>query len=141
MAETSYQALVIKELTKFIDNMKAKTPDKGSNRGTLVTEAFLWDTIEKYAGQNSEAAWAALVREEIVEPKENYKTPGDFTASETPAFSVQVKVTEPRKGFKAEVLQETLKKKYRVPLHTSKEMIEAAKVPGNPVRTFRIVER
>jgi hypothetical protein len=139
MSDASFQATIIKSLTKLVEDLKAKSPDR-SNTGIVIGEAFICDVVEKYAHAQSEAAWAKLETEEIINRTEDLGE-GDHTLAESQKFSVQLKQSKPRKNFKAEVLQTALQKKYRVPLHTSKEMIEAAKVPGNPVRTFKIVER
>lgn len=137
---STFEALIIQNLTKITEQILDKSPDAKHNTGRVIGTAFMWDKIEAYAKKKSELAWKQLEDEEIIDKSENLTT-GDHTLAESPAFSVTVKQTEPRKGFKEDVLQQALQKKYRVPLHTSKEMIAAAKVPGNPVKTFKIIER
>lgn len=138
MPEMTYTATVYNHLIKLRDALDKLNPDTKHNAGRLIGRAFFWDQIAKFAKKQSEVAWDELENEEIVSYVES---PGDHTLAESPHFMVMDKVSEPRRAFNADVLAEDLKKKYKVPVPISKELIEKAKIPGKSVHTSTIVER
>jgi hypothetical protein len=136
----SYETDIIKALSKMGKN-GTENPDAKSNTGRLLGEAFLWDRIEAYARNRSEAAWAALEKEGIVEDTAKL-TPGDHQLAQSPSFAVFAKVTNPVKRFSQGELATLLaKSKYKVPISTTKEMCDLAKVPTKPMVSLKVVER
>jgi hypothetical protein len=136
----SYETDIIKSLAKFGSNSTAN-PDAKHNQGRLLGEAFLWDRIEAYARNRSEAAWNALEKNGLV-PNKKSLDPGDHQLTESPSFAVFARVTHPVKRFSGDELATLLaKSKYKVPVSTTKELIDQAKVPTNPMVTMKVVER
>jgi hypothetical protein len=136
----SYETDIIKALSRMGKN-GTENPDAKSNTGRLLGEAFMWDRIEAYAAQRAEAAWAALEKEELV-PDKKTLTPGDHQLAQSPSFAIFARVTQPVKRFSGDELAILLaKSKYKVPVSTTKELIDQAKVPTNPMVSMKIVER
>jgi hypothetical protein len=136
----SYETDIIKTLAKMGKNGTIN-PDAKHNTGSLLGEAFMWDRIEAYAKNRSEAAWAALSKEGLIPDKKSLD-PGDHQLVESPSFAVFARVTNPVKRFSGDELATLLaKSKYKVPVSTTKELIDQAKVPTSSMVTMKIVER
>ena len=136
----SYEVEIAKALAKIGKNGTAN-PDAKHNQGRLIGEAFLWDRIAKYAEAKSDAAWAAMLKEEVI-PEKSTITPGDHELAYSPSFTVIAKATQPVKRFDANEFATMLaKSKYKVPVSTTKEMLDAARVPTKPIVSMKIVER
>jgi hypothetical protein len=136
----SYETDIIKALTKFGGNSTAN-PDAKHNTGSLIGEAFMWDKIEAYAKSRADAAWLRLAREGIINDKKTLD-PGDHELASSPSFLVVAKVTNPIKRFNGDALATLLaKSKYKVPVSTTKELIDQAKVAGNSAVTMKVLER
>lgn len=138
MPNVSFTAEVHKLLSVMPEKCDKLNPDSKSNTGRLIGRAHFWDAFLDYAKKQSDQAWKALEDEEIIEQVDET---GTHTLAESPSFSVIDKVSEPRKGFKPDVLVAALNKRYKVPKPVATEMIEAAKVPGNRVHTLSTVQR
>lgn len=68
--------------------------------------------------------------------------PGDHAIGVTPSFTVNCKVSNPRKAFNADELSRLLNKsKFKVPVPVAKEFIEKAKIEGKSTKTYSIAER
>jgi Icc-related predicted phosphoesterase len=135
----TFTAEIHKEITKLFERIEKKNPDLTSNTGNLIGRAHIWDQIQSYAKKQSDVAWEALEKEDIVNSKG--LTSGEHTLAESPHFFIVANVTKPYKKFSPDVLAESLKKKYRVPLPVTKELIEQAKVDDKPRTSLKIVER
>jgi hypothetical protein len=137
----SYHADIIKALSKFGNTNGTVNPDGKHNTGRMLGEAFMWEQVAKYAEGRADAVWAEMLAEGIVPKKENLKE-GEQEIAYSPNFVVIGKVTAPVKRFNGEELAQMLaKSKYRVPMSTTKEMIDKAKVPTNPMRSLKVIER
>jgi len=136
----SYETDIIKALSKFGTN-STTNPDAKSNTGRLLGEAFMWDRIEAYASNRSATRWAALEKEGHI-PDKKTLDPGDHQLAQSPNFAIFARVTQPVKRFNADELAILLaKSKYKVPISTTKEMIDAAKIPSTSMVTMKVVER
>jgi hypothetical protein len=136
----SYETEIIKTLSKIGKN-GTLNPDAKHNQGRLLGEAFMWDRIEAYAKNRSEAAWSALSKEGII-PEKKGLDPGEHQLAQSPNFACFARVTQPVKRFSGDELATLLaKSKYKVPVSTTKELIDQAKVPTNPMVTLKVVER
>jgi len=136
----SYETDIVKFLSKLGKN-GTENPDAKSNTGRLLGEAFMWDKVASYAEARSKAAWEMLAREELV-PDKKTLSPGDHQLAQSPSFAIFARVTQPVKRFSGDALAESLaKSKYRVPISTTKELIDQAKVPGVSMVTMKVVER
>jgi hypothetical protein len=136
----SYEADIIKTLAKMGKNGTIN-PDAKHNTGSLLGEAFMWDRVEAYARNRSEAAWAALSKEGLI-PDKKTLDPGDHQLAQSPNFAVFARVTHPVKRFSGDELAILLaKSKYKVPVSTTKEFIDQAKVPTNSMVSLKVVER
>lgn len=138
MSDITFTATIFNELTKLKTKLDDKNPDTKSNTGRLVGRAHMWDQIAKYAKKQSELAWGVLEKEEIVSYVES---PGIHRLAESPHFTVTDRVSEPRKAFNADALAEALKKRYKVPVPVTKELVEQAKLPTKCVHTTTVEER
>jgi hypothetical protein len=137
----SYETDIIKALAKFGKNGGTENPDSKNNVGRLLGEAFMWDRIEAYARNRSTAVWEELEKEGIIEDKRDL-TPGDHQLAQSPSFALFARVTQPVKRFSGDELAQRLaKSKYKVPVSTTKELIDQAKVPTKPMVSMKVVER
>lgn len=136
----SYEAEIVKALGRLGKN-GTENPDIRHNQGRLLGEAFMWDKVAKYAEARSDAVWKQLEKEGIV-PRKDTLTEGDHELASSPSFLALGKVSRPINRFSGEELALLLEKsKYKVPVSTTKELIDRAKVPSNPARTLKIIER
>jgi hypothetical protein len=136
----SYETEIVKALAKFGSNSTAN-PDAKHNTGSMIGEAFMWDKIEAYAKARADAAWLRLAREGIIKEKKALE-PGDHELAASPSFLIVAKVTQPIKRFSADALANMLaKSKYKVPVSTTKELIDQAKVAGTSAVTMKVLER
>jgi len=137
----SYQTDITRVLAKLGKNGGTENPDSKHNQGRLLGEAFLWDSVEKYAKGRSDAAWEALLREGIIPAKKDLSQ-GEHEMASSPSFVAIARVTAPVKRFSADELAKLMvKSKYRVPESTTKEMVEKAKVPTTSMASLKIIER
>jgi len=136
-----YQTDIIKALSKFGHSNGTTNPDEKHNAGRMLGEAFMWEQVAKYAEGRADAVWAEMTVEGIV-PKKEALEDGEHEVAYSPSFVVISKVSKPVKRFSGEELARMLNKsKYRVPLSTTKEMIDKAKVDSNPMRSLKVIER
>lgn len=138
MPVISYQAQINKIITKMVEDFLGNF--KG-NSDRYFARYFFWVIVEKYAKAQKDTAFETMVKEELIEKDHRALPAGEHTIGTSPNFFVSDKVSKPRKSFDDRVLAMALKKKYKVPLPVTKEMVEAAKVDGNPTHTITIVER
>lgn len=137
----SYETDIIKTLTRLGKGNGTANPDAKHNTGSLLGEAFLWDHVRRYAENRCDAAWKAMNKEGLI-PDKKTLDPGDHQLTQSPSFAVFARVTQPVKRFSGDELAELLaKSKYKVPVSTTKELIDQAKVPTNSVVTMKVVER
>ena len=137
----SYETDIVKVLAKMGKGNGTVNPDAKHNTGSMLGEAFMWDRIEAYAHNRSEAAWAALAKEGLI-PDKKTLDPGDHQLAQSPNFAVFARVTQPVKRFSGDELANLLaKSKYKVPTSTTKELIDQAKVPTNSMVSLKVVER
>jgi hypothetical protein len=116
-------------------------PDAKHNQGALIGQAFLWDEIERYAKAQSDATWKKMEVEGIIPDLSTLDT-GDHELAYSPSFTIHASVSQPVKRFKQEELAQLLaKSKYKVPISVTAELCDQAKLPGNPQRKLKIIER
>lgn len=137
MAEISYQAKIIKALTDAV--FKIASPDK-TNKGSLLANAFLWDTIQSYAKKQSDAAWADLEKAELYDPKDAGDTPGTFVLAKSTHFTLTLTQSNPVRRFSVDYLAKQLKAKYKIAEPISKQLCEEAKQPTKPTKSLNIIE-
>lgn len=136
----SYETDIIKFLSKLGSNGTVN-PDAKHNTGGLLGEAFMWDKVEAYAKARADAAWLRLAREGIIADKKSLE-PGDHELASSPSFLAIAKVSQPVRRFSAEALANLLaKSRYKVPVSTTKEFVDAAKVPSSSTVSMKILER
>jgi hypothetical protein len=136
----SYKTDIVRFLSGIV-NKSVPNPDAKHNQGRLIGEAFLWDEVERYAKGKSDAAWEQMEKEGII-PDLNALETGDHELAYSPSFTIQATVTQPVKRFKQEELAQLLaKSKYKVPVSVTVELCDQAKLPGNPQRKIKIIER
>lgn len=136
----SYETTLAKALSRLGKN-GTENPDAKHNTGRLLGEAYMWDQVEKYAKGKSDAAWKAMAKEGLVPDKKSLD-PGDHQLADSPSFAIFAKVTQPIRRFDGDELANLLaKSKYKVPVSTTKELIEEAKVPTTSTVRMVVVER
>jgi hypothetical protein len=132
------------DIIRFMSGIAAKTlpnPDSKHNQGALIGTAFMWDEIEAYAKKKSAEAWEKLESEGII-PDIRTLDGGDHELAYSPSFTVQASVSEPVRRFSREELAKLLaKSKYKVPVSVTAELCDQSRLPGNPQRKLKIVER
>ncbi|HEY6020876.1 MAG TPA: hypothetical protein VIY48_13545 [Candidatus Paceibacterota bacterium] len=135
---STFNAKIHSEITKWAERLLNYNPD-GSNAGGFIARAFFWDQVQAYAKKQSDAAWEQLEKEDLV--RTSGLTEGAHTLCESKNFIVLGTMSKPYKKFREDILAEMLKKKYKVPLPASKELIEAAKVEDKGRLSLKIIER
>lgn len=136
-----YETDIIKQLTKLGKANGTINPDAKHNTGSLLGEVFLWDHVRRYAESRCDAAWRAMTKEGLI-PDKKTLDPGDHQLTQSPSFAVFARVTHPVKRFSGDELAILLaKSKYKVPVSTTKELIDQAKVPTSSMVTMKVVER
>jgi hypothetical protein len=115
-------------------------PDAKHNRGVLLGKAALWDEALDYCKRQSEGAWKALEASGIIEHDETLAK-GDYELCNSPHFACTLKISAPVKRFDSDALVQAMVKRFKCTAADALAMIEAAKVPGNPRKSFAIVER
>jgi hypothetical protein len=97
--------------------------------------------VAKYAEGRADAVWAEMTVEGVVPKKEDLKE-GENEVTYSPSFVVISKVSRPVKRFSGDQFAAMLSRsKYKVPVSTTKEMLDKAKIDGNPMRSLKIIER
>lgn len=136
----SYESNIVRALSRLGRN-GTENPDASHNTGKLLGEAFMWEKVAKFAESKAKAAWGAMEKEGIV-PNKATLDPGDHELAYSPSFTVIAKVTQPVRRFDADEMAMLLaKSKYKVPVSTTKEYLEQAKVPTKPVASLKVMER
>lgn len=134
----SYQAQIIKIVTDATN--KLQSPEK-SNTGVMLSEAFLWDTIQDYAKKKSDEAWTRLEKAEIYNLDDAGEVAGTYVLAKAPRFTLQVTQTNPVRRFSVDWLAKFFaKSKYKVPEPITKQACEDAKQPTKPNRSLKIIE-
>lgn len=115
-------------------------PDKTHNIGNLLGIAFMWDEIQKIAGQRSKEAWKALEENGIVN-RDNLSV-GEHVLADSPHFAITAKVANPPMRFNADELVGIMyKSKYKVPAATMTSFIDQAKREGTGSVTLKVMEK
>lgn len=128
---------------KIIQHMMLfeKLAEEFSEDDYLSAHTFIWDTVAKYAEKKSDACWARLENENIIE---GYKelVPGTHVVHQSSRFEIECKVTNPVQRFNPSVLAELfLKSKYKVPTAITLQKVDEAKVGDKSNRMLSIKER
>lgn len=132
------------EITKLLSNLQDKAmqvnPDSKHNTGRSIGDAYFWDEVVKFAKGKSDQAWERLEMQGIsLDDKAN---PGDHALGVSPSFTVNCKVSEPRRAFSlGEAAQLLNKSKFKIPIPLATELLERAKIPGKSTLTYSIAER
>jgi hypothetical protein len=137
MSEISFQASILKALAGAVS--KLQSPDK-SNSGTLLAEAFLWDTIQSYAKKKSDEAWKNLEKAKIYDIKDAGETAGETVLAKSPSFVLRCNQTNPVKRFSPQWLAAELKRTRKIPEPITLKACEDAKQPTKPNKSLAIVE-
>lgn len=137
----SFEALITKELFKFVATIMDKNPDAKNNMGRMIGNAFVWDTIWGIAEKMSNADWKDFASQKIIPDKESLD-PGFHQLVDSPHFAIVAKVSNPVQRFNADKLAEDLNKsKYKVPLPVAKMMVENARQPTKSSVTLSVAEK
>lgn len=133
---------IIKRLVTLHKTIMAPHSTNSSNVGTLLTSAYAWDVIADYARKQSEAAWAALVSNELIPSDDELrKHIGKRDLFSAGPLTITVDVTEPAKRFNEGALVTVLQdSKYKIPPHVTREAVLAAKVPTKSAVKLKIIE-
>lgn len=135
--ELSYQAKIIKTLTDAV--FKISSPDT-TNKGALLSHAFLWDTIQSYAKKKSDEAWSNLEKAEVYDLADAGDAAGTVCLAKSSHFAMNLTTSQPVKRFKPEALADILKKKHKIQTPVALKYCEDAKIPTKPTRSFNIIE-
>lgn len=136
-SDITYKTRIEKALSRLGTN-GTENPDTKSNTGRAIGEAFLWDEVERLAKAKSKDAWAALDSIGLLTDEKN---PGEYLIAESPSFAVNVRISEPVRRFDPDHLADLLLKKYKVPKSTTKQFVEASKLPAKSTFTYKIIEK
>ena len=136
----SIAAVIQSAVTKLADDILRRHPDSKHNQGRYMAEAFVWDEIQSVAKGKSEDAWKRMVNEGIyTEP--DRKEASDKLLATSPHLELHGKVTVPVKRFSADELAKKLKKQYKIPEATTKQLVDQSKVGTNGNLLLSIKEK
>lgn len=133
----TFQAKIIKALTDAM--IKLQSPDT-TNKGTLLSEAFLWDTVESYAKKKSSECWKRLEDSKTYDISDAGTAAGTTCLAKSPHFVLNCTLTNPVRRFNPTWLAKQLKAKYKIPEPIALELCENAKQPSNPSKKLEIIE-
>lgn len=139
-SDIKYSTKIQRALSRFGTN-STENPDTRSNIGNLLGSVFLWAEVQRYAAAQVKGAWKAL-EDSGLTPDNASLSPGEHAIANSPHFVLTYRISEPVRRFDPDALaQSLLKSKYKVPLHTTKELIEASKLPSKSTVTKKIIEK
>ena len=140
--QVSLQARIVAALAGLFKEVSAKSIDR-SNSGPFLRDMFIWDTIADYAKKQADLSWDKAVDAGVIEDKEARAkmSPGEHTLTESRYFKCIAVVTQPVRRFSVDSLATKLKKQFKVPEATTKELCEASKEAGSPQVRLRVEER
>jgi hypothetical protein len=146
MNAPTFQAEIIKRLTKTVEELEKTNPDTKSNTGRALGKAYLLGIISDYSDRQYQELMGGgnklgSLREEKIVDDPSKLDPGEYVLAESPKFVVTCKVSEPRMSFDEDVFAALLKKKYKVPEAITKDFIQKSKTPGSKNKTIKILER
>jgi hypothetical protein len=134
---------IINGVTQLKDQIMAecRKVDKG-NSAAMMAEAFFWKELATYADNRYATFFDKMVNDGALTDPKTLEDAGDFELGETKMFLATCKVSEKVRYFDPDALAGLLvKSKYKVPVFTTKEFCEKAKVGKSPRRTVKFVER
>jgi hypothetical protein len=143
MTETTtdlgFQASIYADLDQMPHRLKF--PDR-SNKGKSFALLAMWKKVQQLAEKKYETLLASMIKEDMIDDPKGITTPGNHVLAESGKFSVVVNVSVPRREFNPDWLANKLMKEYKVPVATTKQLIEEAKRPGTTqVRRLTVAEK
>lgn len=138
---TGYLTKIVAKLNALFESIMLEAPDATHNTGRFLAEAYFWDAVQSIAKGRSEKAWAKMIEHNILDGAKD-RDPGEYELASSPHFVCNLKVSEKRRAFNADVLADKLaKSKFKVPKPIARQFIENAKVPGKSSNTYKIEEK
>lgn len=107
---------------------------KDDNINKEFAEAAFYRTVENLAKKGYETKVKALKESGAILTPDS--EPGEKVLGASSGFNVTATVSQPRAAFDVEHLAQALFKQYKVPLHTTRELCDAAKQPIGAKQTI-----
>lgn len=117
---------IVKDFNELTANLLKANPDVKHNKGSILGEIFMWNTIAALAKSHSDHAWDRALQNNIIVAPDAV---GEHTVTTSPRFAIECIVTEKVRKFDPDTFAAALKKAFRVPEMRTKEELEKAKVP------------
>lgn len=133
----SFQAKIIQALSSAVSRLQS--PEK-TNTGVLLSEAFIWDTIEAYAKKKSAEAWHNLEQAKIYNIEDAGDGPGECVLAKSPHFVLRCNQSNPVRRFSPVWLAKHLKETRKIPEPITLKACEDAKQPTKPNKSLSILE-
>lgn len=133
-------------IVKFLTGLGRKNghmnPDL-SNTGAFLGNIYLWEEATSYCKARAESAWKNLEAEKDLYDftKDEKRIKGDYTLMTSTKFTLNLKMSAPRKTFKAEAVIEYLTEKKKWKLTDAQALVEACTTEGKPSKTYTIIEK
>jgi len=113
-----------------------------SNSGKLLADYYYWKTASTYVGKREKDALKALTDAGFYNEDElNKLPPGDHPITTSKGFLFTVTVTSPVRRLDLNLLSDQLFKKFKVPLASSRTLLEDCKVDTTPQLRKHITEK
>lgn len=143
MTNISFGARIVAAIGKLHKDLQDKAPDQRHNQGKYLSEVYFWDVVATYAAKRAKDAWLKLDENGVIPNDEERRAldPGEHSLAESPHFTCSAKISQKVRRFSADALAGLLKKQFKVPEATTKELVEKAKVPTTSSVSLSIMEK
>lgn len=120
-----------------------KNPDRKDNVGALLFDVFYWQELKALADKQLETAWGALVSEGLLESDDSLRSTaaiGDTLVTESPHFSVLVKLSSPRAVPDKTAFFKAVAKASKLPVAKLEALWQASSKPSKPSLSKKVLE-
>lgn len=135
----------VEKLREFLDTTISAypNPDRRSNEGRLLHEAWLWQEVKQYARDAEAAAWRALQAgdDRLVMSDDELRShsAGEHIVLDSDTYSCLVSVEEPRRNFDRDTFVALISRKFNISAASLLKYVEMARKDSQPPLTKRIV--
>lgn len=126
-------------ITAYLDALlNIAYPDRNHRVGRDLASLYMWQEVGKYADDKYEE-----VLSRIEDSHKLANAPADSTTIvlESPSFQLQYRLTKPVKRLDTDVLAGILVREFNVSLDRADDLIEMARIPGNPRTTKTVISK
>lgn len=114
----------------------------GDNTGPFLSDIYIWQVTEAYAGEKKKEAWKTAQTEGFVPSDTQLRgfAEGDHIVADSKQFSCLVKVTRPHGRFNKDEFVAAVARKYKIKMGELLKLVEQYTEPGAVPLTKRVAE-